>query len=229
MTFNCSKCQSEIKSENINITTDIAKCQNCGNISKASNLTKVDRPFSKTPPLGSKIEVIKGYGDEIEFILPKKGFTARSIPTLFFGLIWLSFLTFWTIMASKASIIFDAFSIPFWLAGFSLIYGVLKSVTTSQSLKIDRINLSLIKKSIFGNKIFKYSLNEILAINMSKPLSKNPLMAFSNIGNQKRPGEVMNYPNLVTTEKSILFFESATLIEQQWLVNYLTKELKLVD
>ena len=207
----------------------MAKCQNCGKISKASELSgKASKPFSKTPPLGSKIELIKGFGNEIELFLPKSGFTVRSIPILIFGFFWLSFIAFWTVMASKGSKIFAAFSAPFWLVGITLIYGVLKSATTSQSLKIDRMNLILLKKSIFGNKKIKCSINEILAINLSKPLIKSPLNAFSKIGNVNKPGETMNLPNLVTIQKSISFFESAGKEEQEWIVNYLTNEIELV-
>ena len=225
MNFICPKCKTEIQSENINIATDLAKCQNCGEISKASELSKQKEPVSKTPPAGSKIELIKGFGDEVEFILPKTGFNVKSIPLLVFAIIWISFVAFWTLMASRGSIIFAAFSIPFWLVGFSMLYGILKTASTSQSLKIDRLNLKLIKKSILGKKTFECSIPEILAINFSKPNTKNPLVAFSNIGNVQKQGAAINLPNLVTIQTSIPFFESANKDEQQWIVDYLNQHI----
>lgn len=227
MTFYCPNCSSKILADNINISTDLAKCNSCNSISKASELVgEKNIPVTDTPPTGSKIFVTKGFGDEIEFQLPKNGFTGKSIPLLVFGLIWLSFISFWTIMASQASIIFAAFSIPFWLVGFLMIYGVLKSATTSQLLKIDRLTLKLNKKSILGNKNFECALQEIRAINLSKPLTKNPISAFNNIGNVQKKSGIINLPNLVTIQKSISFFETANKDEQEWIVSLLNKKLK---
>ena len=226
MKFYCPKCEKEIQSEHINIATDLAKCQNCGEISKASALLKTTLPVSDTPPPGSKIEITKGFGGEVEIDLQKNGFTPKTIPLLIFSVFWMGFITFWTVGASKASIIFAAFSIPFWIVGVLLILGIVKSVTGSQHITLNRQNFSLVKKSIIGKKTFNCAIVEILAINKSKPLKKHLFAAYENIGNNQRQGGNTNTPHLVAAGQSISFFESANTEAQDWIVAYLNKEFK---
>lgn len=221
----CQKCKATILPENINIGTDLAKCINCNNIAKASDLVSVltETPVTETPPPGSKLEVHKGFGDDIEISHPKTGLTGNKIPMLVFSFIWLGFIAFWTTGAAQASIIFAAFSAPFWLVGFSMLYGIIKSSTTAQKLTFNRQELSIDKTSLLGTKTFTCGINEILAINLSKSLTKNPLMAFSQIGNTK--GNNINLPNLVSHEKTMLFFETASKDDQEWLVKLLNQKL----
>lgn len=47
-------------------------------------------------------------------------FSAGSLGAFIFSLPWLAFISFWTFMAAQASLIFAAFSIPFWCIGIGL-------------------------------------------------------------------------------------------------------------
>jgi hypothetical protein len=196
MKLHCSNCKIEIKTGNINILNDSVKCEKCGTITKASTLNRQFTPLNDMPPHGSKMEFIKGVGKGFEITSPRIGLTIQKIPILTFNIIWISFVSYWTILAYKGSIIFAIFSIPFWFLGFTMLFSILKLALTSYKLNFDGIELTIVKKSLFRNKYFKYRLNEILAINMSKPLTNNPFMGFSNIGNSVKGN--FNLPNLVS-------------------------------
>ena len=47
-------------------------------------------------------------------------FSAGSLGSFIFSLPWLAFISFWTFMAAQDSLIFAAFSIPFWCIGIGL-------------------------------------------------------------------------------------------------------------
>ena len=63
----CPNCNKIISSDNINVTTDLAKCGNCNSLHKASDLVaSIDEKALATPPTGTKIQLKKGLGDSIE-------------------------------------------------------------------------------------------------------------------------------------------------------------------
>jgi len=76
-------------------------------------------------PDGSKIQLTKN-GDSLEIIIPPAGFHPSIIFTGLFAIVWNSFILFWTIGALSApfpaNIPFALFSLPFWGAGFLMVY-----------------------------------------------------------------------------------------------------------
>ncbi|PHM10382.1 serine/threonine protein kinase [Nostoc sp. 'Peltigera malacea cyanobiont' DB3992] len=76
-------------------------------------------------PDGSKIQLTKT-GDSLEIIVPPSGFDPSIIFTGLFAIVWNSFILFWTIGALSApfpvNIPFALFSLPFWGAGFMMVY-----------------------------------------------------------------------------------------------------------
>ncbi|MEH2037490.1 serine/threonine protein kinase [Nostoc sp.] len=76
-------------------------------------------------PDGSKIQLTKN-GDSLEIIVPPSGFDPSIIFTGLFAIVWNSFILFWTIGALSApfpvNIPFALFSLPFWGAGFMMVY-----------------------------------------------------------------------------------------------------------
>ena len=76
-------------------------------------------------PDGSKIQLTKN-GDSLEIIVPPSGFDPSIVFTGLFAIVWNSFILFWTIGALSApfpvNIPFALFSIPFWGAGFMMMY-----------------------------------------------------------------------------------------------------------
>ncbi|MEH2364111.1 serine/threonine protein kinase [Nostoc sp.] len=80
-------------------------------------------------PDGSKIQLTKN-GDSLEIIVPPTGFIDASILfTGLFAIVWNSFILIWTIGALSApfpaNIPFAMFSLPFWGAGFVMVYKIL--------------------------------------------------------------------------------------------------------
>ncbi len=47
-------------------------------------------------------------------------FSAANLGSFIFSLPWLAFISFWTFMAAQSSLVFAAFSIPFWCIGIGL-------------------------------------------------------------------------------------------------------------
>ncbi|MBN3878284.1 MULTISPECIES: serine/threonine protein kinase [unclassified Nostoc] len=76
-------------------------------------------------PEGSKIQLTKN-GDSLKIIVPPSGFDPSIIFTGLFAIVWNSFILFWTIGALSApfpvNIPFALFSLPFWGAGFMMVY-----------------------------------------------------------------------------------------------------------
>jgi hypothetical protein len=52
--------------------------------------------------------------------VPPVRFSAATVVPLGFMTFWFTFLTFWTTMAAKGSLVFAAFSVPFWLVGVAM-------------------------------------------------------------------------------------------------------------
>ncbi|MBD2528073.1 serine/threonine protein kinase [Nostoc flagelliforme FACHB-838] len=76
-------------------------------------------------PDGSKIQLTKNW-DSLEIIIPPTGFHPSVVFTSLFAIAWNSFVLFWTISALStpfpANIPFALFSLPFWGAGFMMVY-----------------------------------------------------------------------------------------------------------
>jgi hypothetical protein len=66
-----------------------------------------------------------------------------------FMLFWLGFVAFWTCGAlgvlggriELANLLFASFSIPFWIAGFTMLAGIVWTAAVSRNVKIDRDEL----------------------------------------------------------------------------------------
>jgi serine/threonine protein kinase len=76
-------------------------------------------------PYDSKIQLTKN-GDSLEIIVPPAGFDSSIILTGLFAIVWNLFILIWTIGALSApfpaNIPFALFSLPFWGAGFVMVY-----------------------------------------------------------------------------------------------------------
>ncbi|MCC5644973.1 serine/threonine protein kinase [Nostoc sp. CHAB 5824] len=77
-------------------------------------------------PDGSKIQLTKNW-DSLEIIIPPSGFHPSIVFTGLFAIAWNSFILLWTISALSiitfpGNIPFALFSLPFWGAGFLMVY-----------------------------------------------------------------------------------------------------------
>jgi serine/threonine protein kinase len=97
-------------------------------------------------PAGSKIQLTKNE-EILEIIIPPVGFQSSMVFVGFFAIAWNSFILFWTIGVLSApfptNIPFALFSLPFWGAGFSMIYGIFSSLFGSTKIHIDSQQISV--------------------------------------------------------------------------------------
>lgn len=230
----CPNCKTTIHPDNVNITTDLAKCDKCKSILKASELadTKLIEKIYN-PPSGTKIQVKKGFDGSVEMFYPKKGFTFSVIPQLFFTIFWLVFISFWTWGASQGSVIFALFSIPFWLLGFGMLGGLINSISETQTLNISRTTLILKKDRPIRPKTVKIGIKDIQSIRM-KSLKMNPFTMFGNfklmMKMQKSFGmSGIEMPAIISGVKTEYFFEDSNDAEQEWVTSALDSIIKRMN
>jgi len=230
MNLNCPSCNAEIKPENINVSTNLAKCDKCNSIHKASDLSKSLEKKDINPPNGSKIEIKKGLNGTIELIYPKKGFSISLIPQLLFAIFWLGFISFWTWGASQGSVFFALFSIPFWLVGLSMITGIINSANEIQIITLDKYRLTVKRLRPIRPKIFETELKDIQSIKM-KGMKMNPFAMFGNFRHmmkmQRSFGVAIEVPAIITGRKTEYFFDDANDAEQEWVTRILDNLIKI--
>ncbi len=97
-------------------------------------------------PDGSKIQLTKN-GDSLEIIVPPSGFDPSIIFTGLFAIVWNSCILFWTIdvilNAFPVNIPLALLSLPFWGAGFMMVYKFLFHLFGSICLRLNPEQISL--------------------------------------------------------------------------------------
>lgn len=230
----CPDCKATISPDSVNISSDLAKCDKCNSIHKASDLAdskSIDK--INNPPTGTKMTIKKGFDDSIEMFYPKKGFTASVIPQLFFTIFWLGFISFWTWGASQGSVIFALFSIPFWLVGFGMLGGLINSISETQTLKISRTSLTLKKERPIRPKNFEIKIKDIQSIRM-KNLKMNTFSMFGNFNMMMKMQKSFSMggiemPAIISGVKTEYFFEDANDAEQEWVTTTLDSIIKRMN
>lgn len=231
MNLICSNCKTIIVSENVNIATNLAKCQKCGNIHKASELVDNDAIVAiDRPPLGMRAQLLKGIDGSVVVDLPPAGFKAVLLFPIVFATFWLGFVAFWTVMASMASVFFAMFSIPFWFVGLSIMGGVLNVIFERQEIRIDRIYVQIEKRKVFRKKKYQFPTFQVDNISI-QTMKQDITNAFSTMGvafskgDQKKKQNTLSL-SVVAGVQTIYFFESLPEEEQQWLEGALHNVLK---
>ncbi|MEH2142532.1 serine/threonine protein kinase [Nostoc sp.] len=97
-------------------------------------------------PDGSKIQLTKNW-DSLEIIVPPDGFHPSILSTGLFAIVWNSFILFWTIGALSipfpVNIPFTLFSLPFWGAGFMMMYKFLFHLFGRTCLRLNPEQITL--------------------------------------------------------------------------------------
>jgi len=224
----CPTCRNEIKPENVNVSTDLAKCENCNELYRASQLVKPNISVKEKPPNGSNIILKEGLNNKIEIVYPKKGISMPLLPQLFFNTVWLGFLAFWTFGTFPESIFFTIFSIPFWIYGLISLNAMLNSINEIQSIIIIGDKLIFQKERLINSKLFESKLEDIVLVSMKG--MKDDLPSSSNQPSKLNwpgtSGTPLNYPAIITGRKTQYFFETANDAEQAWIVQYLDHVIK---
>jgi hypothetical protein len=230
----CPSCKATISPDNVNIASDLAKCDKCKTIHNASKLAD-NKSTDKInhPPAESKMIIKKGFDDSIEIFYPKKGITASVLTQLFITIIWFIFISFWTWGASQGSVFFALFSIPFWLIGFGMIGGFINSISETQTIKITKTSLTLIKDRPIRPKKLEFKIIDVQSIRM-KQLKMNPFLMFGYfrlmVKMQKQFGMGrIEIPAIISGLKTEYFFEDAYDAEQEWVTTTLDSIIKKIN
>jgi hypothetical protein len=241
MQLQCEKCGTALKPENINVATDIAQCAACGNISKLSLLANIQidsngttstrhQPFDPTPPRGSKVILTPTGHNQLEITLPPKGTKGPQIFMAIFAIFWLSFVSVWTVLAATSSIIFAAFSIPFWIVGIFMLIGVFKSRKLIEKISFFSNRIEITSNNIFSKtKTIEIPLNEIDTVRMwSKMATINEMQISINASNTTRNGKssYLNTPALFCGMQKYPFFQTADESEQYWIIGFTEEWLR---
>ena len=230
MNMLCPQCNEAIPASNINISSDLAKCEKCNSLHKASDIVE-NEDISKLsiPPTGTKIKINKGLVNSMELTYPKQGMTFGLVPILIFAIFWLTFISVWTWFAAQGSIFFALFSIPFWAVGIGMIVGVINGVSETQTIKLNNDGLVLEKNRVFNSKQYSLSYNEIQLVKM-KVYKPTPFSIFDNMGRITKMQQSfvtgLELPSLITGRGTIHFFEDANDSEQEWIVRFISSILK---
>ena len=233
MEFICPTCKSTILPSNINIKSDLAKCDRCDSIHKASDLAdskSIDR--INNPPVGSKIKVNKGFDGSIEVFLPNKGFKIHMIFSMFFTVFWLGFIGFWTFMALKGSVLFALFSIPFWIVGAGMVSGLINSLSETQTVIVTRASLILKKVRPIRPKTIEFRLDEIHSIKLKNFNMNSPFSFFANFNIMYKMKKSLGMggiemPAILTGVHTEYFFEDANDAEQEWVTSVVDNLVKM--
>lgn len=231
----CPSCKATISPDNVNISSDLAKCDKCNSINKASELAdskSIDK--INNPPTGTKMTIKKGFDDSIELFYPKQGFKASMIFQVFFTIFWIGFVAFWTWGASQGSVIFALFSIPFWLVGIGMLSGLINSISETQTLKLSRNTLIIKKDRPIRPKSFEINVKDIQSIRMKNLKMNNP---FAMFGNMKLMFKIqksfgmggIEMPAIISGVKTEYFFEDANDAEQEWVTTTLDSIIKRMN
>ena len=221
MQLTCSNCQATIKPENINVATDIAKCDQCGSIMKLSELVNAEETeeIEVTPPAGSKILMERGLNSQMTWTLPKRGFSLGLVPQLVFATFWLGFVAVWTTLASFASILFAMFSIPFWIVGIVMVVNMINAAFESQRITLNKSTLRIDRLRPVKSKSVSIALDGIQSIKLTaKGLNSNNLKTIGNVQSGFSSSEI---PAVITGSKTEYFFEKASGAEQKWVTRLL--------
>ncbi|MBD2106291.1 serine/threonine-protein kinase [Nodosilinea sp. FACHB-13] len=107
------------------------------------------RRLAPRPPVGTRVQV-QTSPTELSIYIPPPGLRGETAGIGLFGLFWNGFVLVWTIGAvtGGGSLLFGLIAIPFWVAGFSMISGVVNALLAHVHLRIDRQQFSLTRRML---------------------------------------------------------------------------------
>ncbi len=128
MKLTCPSCNREIASEDISLSSMLAKCPPCGEVFSFADRIPGAKPQPNVPVVRPKFDppdgvVVSKEGKELT--IESKWFTWAVIPLAFFAVLWNTFMVFWMGTALSSGLWpMAAFGSIHTAVGIGLIYGV---------------------------------------------------------------------------------------------------------
>ena len=176
-----------------------------------------------------KIEVHEPDSSTSTISLKPAGFSPALTYNIFFTTFWLGFISFWTIGAAFGSIFFAAFSIPFWLVGFTMLYGILNTIFGKQEIQVKRNEIVIRKFSPLRKKELTVPYNDLISIELDtisqKAKNIKTAMRMTSSGAPDN-GLFSKTPFMIYGDSSeMVFGEHLSDRDKKWLVDYLNDRI----
>lgn len=170
MIIHCPQCEAEIAAVDVNLTTGWGKCTACNEIfaladvlpnyrhAAPENTTAapavLERPFDAHA-------ILERDRTKLMIHVPAYGMRAGTWAIAGFATFWLGFIAFWTAGAlgvffgggqwppDVESMLFAAFSTPFWIVGFGMLGSILWLARGTRTVYLDAFQMQLLRQCLF--------------------------------------------------------------------------------
>ncbi|MBE9137517.1 serine/threonine protein kinase [Nodosilinea sp. LEGE 07088] len=156
------------------------------------------------PPAGTRVRV-QTSPTELRIAIPPVGLRGETIGLALFGLFWNGFVLFWTFgVVSGGAWWFGLFAIPFWVAGFGMIGGIINNLLAHVTLRIDRHHFSLSRRLLRWTRQQAGNTADLAKVELQTAYTQND-----------RPVQTITLLEGINQHK---FGTPLTAIEKAWLV-----------
>lgn len=174
----CPACGRPIPVEDVNVATDVARCTACGQVFRASDIVGVRlRDEELEPPPGCRIAFESVTATEGALHVPRVGPRLADAFPVLFATFWVGFMALWTFGASRASVFFALFSIPFWLVGLAMWRGIVVAWTETQTISFDDREVTVVRCGPVFTRRKAIPFAEITGIGMAMVMPSDPITA----------------------------------------------------
>ena len=160
-----------------------------------------------------------------EVEMKRDGFSMSMAGAVFFALFWNGFVLVWTLLAAQGSLLFAAFSIPFWVVGLGILFGIITQIFGSQRAIVNRDSLVIQKILPFrkAEKVIPYS--ELKSIECERQIGGKKSAKLIASGSTDS-GLVSTIPTITYGEsKELMFGEHLKQKDRDWVVEYLNEQI----
>lgn len=131
-----------------------------------------------------------------------------------FFIFWFSIVAFITFTPPNSFII-KIFTIPFWVIGFIVVFGLLFSYLKKERIKLYPKHLELFRTNIYGGKTFRWDFSEIKSIERDFHPS---IKKFFDEGKNPKYGPPIMFK---TDDDQVFCFSDVSERDKEWLFNHL--------
>ena len=227
MNIICTACKTTIDSKNINVATDLAKCQSCGTIHKLSDLkSNAELGELLQPPKNSGIRLFNNRDRNIEISLPKMSPSIFDTSLLLFmviGIIGITFLIARTGFQNTGMLV----SLAIIIAILTYVaYSVLNALGELQTIIIGDEGIEIVKKRRFDTKSNSFLYTDIQSIKMSY-MGSSPMAMLFNLRLMWRLQFLVFSPTKMpvvidASPQTIYLLEDGEKQDKEWLMKFLT-------